>query len=299
MSEPDELYTLRNLFWIGNFQGAINEATSLGRIPPALIKEKEEFVYRSYLALGQYHIITGEVKDAPNTPINHLSVKLLATYMANPAQAQNREGVMLQLQEWLADGNASQNPTLQLIAAMLYMHEDNLKDAIKCIHKTCNLEQHALLVQIYLRMHRVDLAEKQIRSMKAVDEDSTLTALATAWVYLAMGGAKVQEAAYLYDELIDKHTGTCMLLNGLAVAKMSGGHWEEAETLLQEALTKAQADADSLANLICCSQHLNRAPEVIARYMAQLRSKAPGHPLLQSLVVFEGAFDRVITTLVK
>lgn len=297
MSEPDELYTLRNLFWIGNFQGAINEANGLGRIPPHLVKEKEEFVYRSYLALGQYHIITGEVKDSPNTPINLLSVKLLATYMANPAQ--NREGVMLQLQEWFNDATASSNPTLQLVGAMLFMQEDNLKDAMKCIHKTCNLEQHALLVQIYLRMHRVDLAEKQVRSMKQIDEDSTLTALATAWVHLAVGGAKAQEAAYLYDELIDKHTGTCMLLNGLAVAKMSGGHFEEAETILQEALTKSQADPDSLANLICCSQHLNRSPEVIARYVAQLKSKSPGHPFLQSLSVFEGAFDRVSSTLVK
>ena len=31
-AEPDELYTLRNLFWIGAFQEAINEASSSSRL---------------------------------------------------------------------------------------------------------------------------------------------------------------------------------------------------------------------------------------------------------------------------
>jgi hypothetical protein len=41
--------------------------------------------------------------------------------------------------------------------------------------------------------------------------------------------------------------------------------YEEAESYLQEALTKAPSDPDSLANLIVASQHLQRAPEVVAR----------------------------------
>lgn len=69
MSDPDELYTLRNLFWLGNFQNAINEAASLTRIPAKLLTEKDEYLYRSYLSLGQYHIITGEIKDSQTTPI--------------------------------------------------------------------------------------------------------------------------------------------------------------------------------------------------------------------------------------
>ena len=66
-NDPDELYTLRNLFWLGNYQQAINEAGSLNRCPSHLKDEKEEFVYRSYLALGQYDIVLNEVKE--NAPI--------------------------------------------------------------------------------------------------------------------------------------------------------------------------------------------------------------------------------------
>ena len=69
MSEPDELYTLRNLFWLGNFQLAINEAGGLGRIPAALHAERDEYMYRSYLALGQHSLVLSEVKDTGSTPI--------------------------------------------------------------------------------------------------------------------------------------------------------------------------------------------------------------------------------------
>ena len=67
MGEPDELYTLRNLFWLGNYQLAINEANGVrGSMSVPLMVEKKEFLYRSYLALGQYDIITSEIlNDAP------------------------------------------------------------------------------------------------------------------------------------------------------------------------------------------------------------------------------------------
>ena len=68
MSEPDELFTLRTLFWLGSYQNAINEASANKHIPAALINEKKEYLYRSFLALGQGDVVTSEIKDTSSTP---------------------------------------------------------------------------------------------------------------------------------------------------------------------------------------------------------------------------------------
>lgn len=129
-------------------------------------------------------------------------------------------------------------------------------------------DRHAMLVQLYLKMFRTDLAEKELKTMKSQDEDSVLTMLASAWINLSPGSTKVQDAVYVYEELIDKYGSSVMLLNGVAVGKMQLGLFEEAETALQEALTKASNDPDSLANIIVVANHLGRPQEVINRYIA-------------------------------
>jgi coatomer protein complex subunit epsilon len=48
-------------------------------------------------------------------------------------------------------------------------------------------------VQLYLRIDRADLAQRELRAMKALDEDSTLSMLATAWVSLAMVSTELPE----------------------------------------------------------------------------------------------------------
>lgn len=42
-----------------------------------------------------------------------------------------------------------------------------------------------MLVELYLKMFRADLAEKQLKVMKGIDEDAVLTMLATSQLHLA------------------------------------------------------------------------------------------------------------------
>eukprot|EP01040_Poterioochromonas_malhamensis_P015033 gene15033-16749_t len=293
MAETDELFTLRSLYWIGNYQGAINEANGLHKVKPNLKDEKDEYVYRSFIGLGQYNIVLSEVSDSSSTPIGKRAIKLLAFYLNNPRN--NKDAVFQQLKEWLSDPVAGQNKTLVLIAATIYLHEDNHKDAYRILKEGNGLEQTAFLVQLHLKIHRNDLAQKQLAKLKTIDEDSVLTMLCTAWIH--MSNSKFQDAGYIFEELIDKYGSTSTLLNSLAVSKMQSGNFDEAEINLQEALTKNNGDADSLANIIIVSQHLHRSEEVINRYFSQLRLKAPNHPLITSLDNFSAAFDRVAATI--
>jgi coatomer subunit epsilon len=249
MSEPDELFTLRNSFWLGLYRQAIAEGGGLPRsLPEQLRIERDEYVYRSYIALGQPNVVISEVKESAPTSLQ--AVKLLATYEAQPDA---KDIVLMTLTEWLDDQTSGNNPTLQLIAATIYCKEDNLKEAIRAIRNGVTMEQIALLAQIYLRMDRLDLAQKQHRILQQADEDAALTQLVGAWVCISAGGSKrVQEAAMIYDELIDKYHASPMLLNGAAVAKMHLGEWQEAEASLVEASSKGGSSADTLINLITC-----------------------------------------------
>ena len=55
---------------------------------------------------------------------------------------------------------------------------------MRVANQSTELEAKAILVQQYLGIGRVELAEKEYRKMCQMDEDATITQLAGAWVSL-------------------------------------------------------------------------------------------------------------------
>lgn len=52
---PDHLFNLRNNFYLGSYQAAINNS-DLPNLPPDDAIERDSLVYRSYIALGSYQV---------------------------------------------------------------------------------------------------------------------------------------------------------------------------------------------------------------------------------------------------
>jgi coatomer protein complex subunit epsilon len=146
-----------------------------------------------------------------------------------------------------------------------------------------------LVMQVYLKMDRVDQAEKQVRAMSNMDDDATLTQLAHAWTNLALGGQKVQDAQYIYQELGDRNNWTTRLYNGSAVCHMRMGNFDDAEKELLEAINKDSKDPDTLANLITCSVHLGKPT---TRYMSQMKLIDPNHMVVKRFASSDEAFER-------
>ncbi|CAI5478041.1 unnamed protein product [Closterium sp. Yama58-4] len=286
MSGPDALFSLRNNFQLGAYQAAINES-GVGGLSEAEAVERDTIVYRSYIALGSYQLVKDEITESSATALQ--AVKLLATYLADNT---TKDAVLAGLEGYLSDPVIGKNATLLLVAGTVYAREHNYVDALKVAHALpSNLELMALSVQVFLLMDRADLAEKAVKAMQQVDEDATLTQLALGWVSLAMGGSKVQEATYVFQELADKFTPTVPLLNGSALAQMHSGNFEDAEALLLDALNKDAKDANTLANLVICSLHRGKPA---TRYLNQLRTVAPDHILVQRQLASEAAFDQAV-----
>eukprot|EP00603_Paraphysomonas_imperforata_P000988 CAMPEP_0114428968 /NCGR_PEP_ID=MMETSP0103-20121206/9223_1 /TAXON_ID=37642 ORGANISM="Paraphysomonas imperforata, Strain PA2" /NCGR_SAMPLE_ID=MMETSP0103 /ASSEMBLY_ACC=CAM_ASM_000201 /LENGTH=299 /DNA_ID=CAMNT_0001598249 /DNA_START=47 /DNA_END=946 /DNA_ORIENTATION=+ len=297
MSDPDELYTLRNLFWLGNYQLAINEANSLNRIPKDLQSTKDEFVFRSYLAMQQYDIVLDEIADGPNTPVALRAIRILTTFLAKVSPYEQCLAAMFDLGNSLVQGDVSCG-TYYLVLATLHVHGDNIKEGLVATDSYPSMELAGYAVQLLLRLDRPDLAQQRYALMKSADEDGSLTQLAGAALNLRLGSAKnIQEAANTYQDLGEKYGTSVMLLTSLAVAEMAQGNFETAESHLQEALGKDSANADALANMITVSHHLSKSSEVIARLVSQLRKTAPDHPLLVGLANFESAYDRMTVQL--
>ncbi|KHG06061.1 hypothetical protein F383_32593 [Gossypium arboreum] len=233
---PDHLFHLRNNFYLGSFQAAINNS-DLPNLSPDDAVERDCLVYRSYIALGSYQLVINEIDSAATTPLQ--AVKLLALYLSNP---HDKESTIASLKEWLADPAIGSNAILRLIAGIVFMHEEDYIEALKHTNAGGTMELHALNVQIFIKMHRSDYAERQLRVMQQIDEDHTLTQLANAWLNLAVGGSKIQEAYLIFQDFSEKYPVTGLILNGKAVCCMHMGNFDEAETLLLEALNKARSN---------------------------------------------------------
>lgn len=220
------------------------------------------------------------------------AVRILATYLKGP----ERSSAVEQARAWAEDPAIATNATVLMISGLILAEEGHLEAALKACHSGLGLEMMALSVQICLRMNRPDAAEKVAKAMSVIDDDAPLSQLAAAWVALHQGGAKVQEAYYIFQELGDKYTWTVRLHNGLAACQMRMGRWEDAEAELLQAFEKNPKDADTLSNLSVVSMHLNKTT---TRYTTLLKGVAPEHSFMMRAQEAEAAFDRAIAAVVQ
>ncbi|KAJ2008115.1 hypothetical protein GGI04_000352 [Coemansia thaxteri] len=284
MSEVvDVFYSARNLLYLGAYPQALAALASLPRSVPET--ERQSLQYRAHLGQGNAALVLSEI---PATTTN-------ATLKAIRHLAQHTP---ISSEELQVDANLQDGGFVVIAAQLLAAKNPDEALRILALHPR-NIECAALTVAVYLRLNRVDLAQKLVVQLRQWSEDAPIAQLAEAWTALAAGGsAKCGEALSAFEELAHASSvSTARLLCSLAVTKMHLLQFQEAMGLLQRALEMDPNDPDTLANLAICASLTGDQEEARPRLLTQLAHAAPAHPLLKDIEFASASFDAALAKL--
>uniref|UniRef100_A0A7S2XA61 Coatomer subunit epsilon n=1 Tax=Lotharella oceanica TaxID=641309 RepID=A0A7S2XA61_9EUKA len=293
MSGVHQLVSLRSYFYLGLYDQVISEAKSLGSLSGAAETARLAYVYRAHVAMGNHAIAAKEITKKSPTVLQ--VVQLHSTYLT--AHENNKQMALEKLNEMVEDGSMAQDQLFLVVAAEMYLSGGELKEALKLVSNGTTLDMMGLTVQILLSIDRADLAQQHLKKMVEVDEDDTLTQLATAWVNVVQGGSKWSEALDTYQDLQEKFGSSILLLNSIAVCQIHQKLYSEALSTLGAARDlalkmKIKINTDTYINTMICLHHMRKAPEAIQRIMSDFQKTAPGHPWIKKQTEMRKAIEK-------
>lgn len=280
--DPDELWSMRNQYYVGNYDGVFSEAESaMVDAGSALADEKELFIQLARLAQGELEM------DAVQSGVEFKALDLL--FQLNREEAPVSQ--MLQELKRLVDEDGAKNARLRLLAASAFaQHSPDPNDALRILFPVKrDLEVMRLETYLYLAMDRLDLAATKVEEMKQVDEDSTLCQLAMALVGLYRPD-QVQESVEVLRELTSKWVPTPLLASALSAGLIAQQKFQLALDAIGE-VDDAGADkpAALYLNSICAAQHLGQR---LDEHIGGLKSTDPSNAWFADMATSSASFDQ-------
>ena len=309
----DELYEVRNSLAIGNFHQTIAEGGSAKTVlkkPDELLafnNDRDALIAKAQIGLAQYDAVINDLRSATQPSL--VAVRLLAQVMKEVSVGADTTAATVKVVEMLQEvsphkADVAVTAVSALVATKNY--SDALKFAQKWVqgldaaHNRQIVELRAACTDVYLRLNRPDLGEKEIVLMKQLDDESTLTILTSGLVALRQGGVKpdrFNDAVVSFTEIVARCGQSVMVLNLLALANLGQGDAQQAEKHLLDALRKKSGDPDTVANLVVVSSQLCKPSEATLRYVAQAKAAQPQSNWSRAYSTMEDRFREAVAAM--
>jgi coatomer protein complex subunit epsilon len=286
MGDVDVLFEVRNFYYLGAYQQCVKEAQKVNVRSDEIKLERDIFLYRAYIAMGKSNIVLSEIPEKSSSEVLK-AIRRLALYFSD---SKHRQTVFEQVKKEYEDATIVEDYAL-LINGLILLQGKAYDSAICVFERSELLEAKALAVQSLLKINRVDLALKMLKKMQEIDEDATVTQLCLAWLYLCSGKEKLQDAFYIYQELIDKYGATSNLLISQATTLIMRGKNQEAEALISQAEERDGASAAVLINQYYVYSSLRKSDEILNRTLKQLKLEYPDDDFVKDYVEQERVLD--------
>lgn len=275
----DELQEVRDNFYVGNFQKALQMCESTTASTDVEQNELNAMLARCCLSIPLFD----RLKAMQNSECPGQQAAALMAVILKSRNEQQRGAAKEKLANLAAQ-------THDMSCAMLYAvclsMDGSWNDAAQQAKVHPTLEMQALTVFLCLSCNQFAMAEKKLSDMAGTNDDSAAFRLATAAVKLATGDP--EEAYLTYCDLStqfpptdgdDSETGSVLLQTGKALANMQRGMFSEAVEDLQRAIAVAPNDPDVLINMCCCMTHLGKKDE-FQQHLTKLEQVSPTHPFV-------------------
>ncbi|KAI0676045.1 coatomer epsilon subunit-domain-containing protein [Trametes maxima] len=302
MDSPD-LYLVKQQFTLGAYKSLVDLTLPDPDSPdytPTLVYQA-----RAHLALDSPSAaLTLVPADSENVAVK--AVGSLARFIAGGADEAAREAALEELRDLSVeiegdDGEASEweKGTVRVLAGTAFARAGEVEEALETLGAGTdarNLEAVAYTVQIYLSIHRPDLARKEFERAKRWAEDDLLLQQIEAALGLATGPDAYADAhAFYTEQLANPSLSSPRLLTARGVARLLRGELAAARSDLEEAQSQmgGRPDAETLgAQAVAAGLGQAKAADA-EQLFSQLEAEHPAFPLITDLQQKAALFDEL------
>jgi len=263
---------------------------------------------RTLLYQARAHIALNDPKSAlQSIPVDSENVALkavasLAKYVL-ASQSAEKDAIDASLEELRdlaveiegddTEGSEEDKALVRVLAGTAFARAGEVEEALETLGvDTEDLEAVAVIVQIYLSIHRPDLAKKQFERSKRWAEDDLLLQLIESTIGLVTGKDGYSNTSSFYTEQLGNPSLTSLhILTARGVTRILRNEIPEAKSDLEESLIQQDGDPETLAALVVAgglgSLKKPEAEELWTRFVSQ----HPDHPLVLDVTRKEFLFD--------